>query len=92
MASRKPRPHLLDELMPAPAAEAPAERPHPLPPGRRVVVKIRGSIAEQARAAVLFLQGHGQPTATWPATSKTPSGSASSVTGPSSTRARTSRP
>jgi hypothetical protein len=41
-------------------------RPHPLPPGpsRRVVVKIRGSVADQARAAVLFLQGHGQPTAT----------------------------
>jgi uncharacterized protein (DUF1697 family) len=29
-----------------------------------VVVKIRGSVADQARAAVLFLQGHGQPTAT----------------------------
>jgi hypothetical protein len=29
-----------------------------------VVVKIRGSVAGQARAAVLFLQGHGQPTAT----------------------------
>jgi hypothetical protein len=44
MAGRKPRPDLLDELMPAPAAEAAAERPHPLPPGpsRRVVVKIRG--------------------------------------------------
>jgi hypothetical protein len=94
MAGRKPRPDLLDELMPAPAAEAAAERPHPLPPGpsRRVVVKLQGSVADQARAAVLFLQGHGQPTATWPATSKTPSGSASSVTGPSSTRARTSRP
>ena len=41
-------------------------RPHPVPPGpsRRVVVKIRGSVADQARAAVLFLQGHGQPTAT----------------------------
>ena len=66
MAGRKPRPDLLDELMPAPAAEAAAERPHPLPPGpsRRVVVKIRGSVADQARAAVLFLQGHGQPTAT----------------------------
>jgi hypothetical protein len=66
MAGRKPRPDLLDELMPAPAAEAAAERPHPLPPGpsRRVVVKIRGSVAGQARAAVLFLQGHGQPTAT----------------------------
>jgi hypothetical protein len=29
-----------------------------------VVVKIRGNVADQARAAVLFLQGHGQPTAT----------------------------
>jgi hypothetical protein len=29
-----------------------------------VVVKIRGSVADQARAAVLFLQGHGHPTAT----------------------------
>jgi hypothetical protein len=29
-----------------------------------VVVKIRGTVADQARAAVLFLQGHGQPTAT----------------------------
>jgi hypothetical protein len=29
-----------------------------------VVVKIRGSVADQARAAVLVLQGHGQPTAT----------------------------
>jgi hypothetical protein len=28
------------------------------------VVKIRGNVADQARAAVLFLQGHGQPTAT----------------------------
>jgi hypothetical protein len=28
MAGRKPRPDLLDELMPAPAAEAPAGRPH----------------------------------------------------------------
>jgi hypothetical protein len=28
------------------------------------VVKIRGSVADQARAAVLFLQGHGQPSAT----------------------------
>jgi len=28
-----------------------------------VVVKIRGSVADQARAAVLVLQGHGQPTA-----------------------------
>jgi hypothetical protein len=57
---------LAHELMPAPAAEAAAERPHPLPPGpsRRVVVKIWGSVADQARAAVLFLQGHGQPTAT----------------------------
>jgi hypothetical protein len=71
--------------MPAPAAEAAAERPHRLPPGpsRRVVVKIRGSVAGPARAVVLFLQGHGQPSAPWPATSKTPSGSASSVTGSS---------
>ena len=29
-----------------------------------MVVKTRGSVADQARAAVLFLQGHGQPTAT----------------------------
>jgi hypothetical protein len=66
MAGRKPRPDLLDELMPSPDTPAPAERPHSLPPGpsRRVVVKIRGSVADQARAAVLFLQGHGQPTAT----------------------------
>jgi hypothetical protein len=28
------------------------------------VVKIRGNVADQARAAVLFLQGHGYPTAT----------------------------
>lgn len=28
------------------------------------MVKIRGSVADQARAAVLFLQGHGQPSAT----------------------------
>jgi hypothetical protein len=28
------------------------------------VVKIRENVADQARAAVLFLQGHGQPTAT----------------------------
>ena len=33
MTGRKPRPDLLDELMPAPAAEAAAERPHPLPAG-----------------------------------------------------------
>jgi hypothetical protein len=31
---------------------------------RRVVVKIRGSVADQARVAVLSLQNHGQPTAT----------------------------
>jgi hypothetical protein len=51
--------------MPAPAARS-RGRAAPLPPGpsRRVVVKIRGSVAGQARAAVLFLQGHGQPTAT----------------------------
>ena len=29
-----------------------------------MVVKIRWSVADQARAAVLFPQGHGQPTAT----------------------------
>jgi hypothetical protein len=29
-----------------------------------VVVKIRESVADQARAAVLYLQGHGYPTAT----------------------------
>jgi hypothetical protein len=68
----------------------PAEtRPRPLPPGpsRRVVVTIRGSVADQARAAVLFLQTTANPAPPWPATSTTPSGSASSVTGPSSTRA-----
>ena len=66
MASRKPRPDLLDELMPAPDSEPATEQPPVAPPGpsRRVVVKIRGSVADQARAAVLFLQGHGQPTAT----------------------------
>jgi hypothetical protein len=41
-----------------------ARRPSGRGPSRRVVVKIRGSVADQARAAVLFLQGHGQPTAT----------------------------
>ena len=74
----------------------PRERPSgrgPSPgPSRRVVVKIRGSVADQAWAAVLFLQAKANPPPPWPATSKTPSGSASSVTGPSSTRARTSRP
>jgi hypothetical protein len=67
MASRKPRPDLLDELMPAPAASSTGlKRLRPVEPGpsRRVVVKIRGNVADQARAAVLFLQGHGHPTAT----------------------------
>jgi hypothetical protein len=66
MASRKPRPDLLDELMPAPDAPPAPGPPRTLPPGpsRRVVVKIRGNVADQARAAVLFLQGHGSPTAT----------------------------
>src|SRR6266571_8888425 len=63
MAGRKPRPDLLDELMPTPAA---TERPLGVRPGpsRRAVVKISEQVADQARAAVLFLQGHGQPTAT----------------------------
>jgi hypothetical protein len=66
MAARKPRPDLLDELMPAPNAAPAGERPRIVAPApsRRVVVKIKGSVADQARAAVLFLQGHGQPTAT----------------------------
>jgi hypothetical protein len=62
--------------------------------GRRfsVVVKIRGSVADQARAAVLFLQGHGQPTATLAGyVEDAPPLSASSATGLSSTPARTSR-
>lgn len=65
MAGRKPRPDLMDELMPAPAGEAAARPAAALPtPSRRVVVKIRENVADQARAAVLFLQGHGHPTAT----------------------------
>jgi hypothetical protein len=64
MAGRKPRPDLLDELMPAPAAEAAAERPHPLPPGpsRRVVVKIRGSVAGQARGGGRAVPAGPRPT------------------------------
>jgi hypothetical protein len=64
MAGRKPRPDLLDELMPAPAA---AGRPH-----------------RSCRATA-------NPPPPSPATSKTPPRSTSSVTGPSSTKARTSR-
>jgi hypothetical protein len=51
-------------------------------PGRR----------SRGRAAAVFLGATANPPPPWPATSKTPPGSASSVTGPSSTRARTSRP
>jgi hypothetical protein len=66
MAGCKPRPHLLDELMPAPAAEAAAERPHPLPPdpSRRVVVKIQAGVADQGPGGRAAPAGPGQPTAT----------------------------
>jgi hypothetical protein len=70
MAGRKPRPDLLDELIPTtgPTAATAAQETSPPPPAgapeRRAVIKIRESVAEQARAAVVFLQGHGQPAAT----------------------------
>jgi hypothetical protein len=54
MDGRMPRTDLLEELMPAPAANAAAERPHPLPPGpsRCVVVRIR--IADRAGIQKMF--------------------------------------
>jgi hypothetical protein len=68
MAGRRDRPDLLDELMPPPPATAtttePLARPVAAAPERRAVIKIRESVAEQARAAVVFLQGHDQPHAT----------------------------
>jgi hypothetical protein len=63
MAGRK-RPDLMDELMPTPSAVVTSPARPVGAPERRAVVKIRESVADQARAAVLFLQGHGRPTAT----------------------------
>ena len=65
MPKRSQRPDLLDELAPLPTEPAPLARtPAPARGERRAVVKIRESVADQARAAVLFLQGHGHPAAT----------------------------
>jgi hypothetical protein len=60
---------ILDEVYPQPAAPSAPTQGRAAPAAgpateRRVPVKLSPEVASEARAAVLFLRGHGAPTAT----------------------------